>query len=375
MKQQKVLLGLSGGVDSAVAAMLLKKQGYEVIGAFMRCFSGKNILNGECSYLEDKKDAQRIAAKLNIEFIELDYEKEYKTQVLDEMFNAYEKGITPNPDSQCNVKIKFPFLWKEAKKLNCDYIATGHYIKKIIRNNTKLHLISNNKEKFSYQLKIPKDKSKDQTYFLYGLNQKDLEHTLFPIGDYTKSEVRKIAKTNNLHNWNKHGTRGLCFVGNIDLKQFLKQKIKNKPGKILSPEGKILGTHQGIQFYTIGERIKEEMEINKEYKNKIKSKLYIAEKNTRSNTLTIAPKNHKILFKKQFRIKKINYINERPKFPLNNVKVRIRHLGQLIPAQIIKTNNKIIIKLKNSIQGIANGQSAVIYTNSGIMLAGGEIDY
>ncbi len=372
MKNKKVLLGLSGGVDSAVAALLLKKQGYEVVGAFMRCFSEKSSIKGECSYLEDKKDAQKIAAQLNIQFIELNYEKEYQTQVLKEMFNAYKKGITPNPDAQCNVKIKFPFLWKEAKTHDCQFIATGHYAikypqQKEIADNFK------NKKDTRYYLKIPKDKSKDQTYFLYGLTQKDLEHTLFPIGNYKKSEVRKIAKANNLHNWDKKGTKGLCFVGNINLKQFLKQKINNNPGNVLSPEGKIIGRHQGIQFYTIGERIKEEIEINKEYKNKINSKLYIAEKNARSNALTIAPKNHPILFRKKFQIKKINYITETPKFPLKNIKVRIRHLGQLIPAQITKEKDKIICTLKRQIQGIAEGQSAVIYTNSGIMLGGGEI--
>ncbi len=353
-------MGLSGGVDSAVTAMLLKKQGYEVIGAFMRCFSEKSELNGECSYLEDKKDAQKIAAQLNIQFIELDYEKEYKTQVLDEMFYAYEKGITPNPDAQCNVKIKFPFLWKEAKKHDCQFIATGHYVQKINKNNQEF-------------LKIPKDKSKDQTYFLYGLTQQDLKHSLFPIGKYTKKQVRQIAKANNLFNWDKKGTKGLCFVGNINLKKLLKQKIKNKPGNIISHEGKIIGKHQGIQFYTIGERIKEEIELNKDFKNKVNSKLYVAEKNINSNTLTIAPKNHPILFKKQFQIRKINYLSETSKFSLNNINIRIRHLGQLINAKIEKKSNKTIVTLKQAIQGIAKGQSAVIYTKQGVMLGGGEI--
>ena len=400
--KQKVLLGLSGGVDSAVAALLLKKQGYEVIGAFMRCFSEKNKITKtlhlnrdfwdaqsarthfditkECTYLEDKKDAQRIAAQLNIKFIELDYEKEYKSQVLNKMFKAYVEGVTPNPDAQCNIKIKFPFLWKEAKKRECNFIATGHYAKKIKmqqirRNRTKLRPILKNQKEYLYYLKIPKDKNKDQTYFLYGLTQKDLEHTLFPIGDYTKSKVRHIAKKHKLHNWNKHGTRGLCFVGNIDFKHFLKQKIKNKPGKVLSADKKLIGTHQSLEFYTIGERIKDQdIQINKEYRNKVKSKLYVAKKDKKTNTIIVAPKKHPLLFKSQFQIININLINK-VNFPLNNIKVRIRHLGELIPAQITKNKNKIICTLKNPTQGIAEGQSAVIYTNQGTLLCGGEIRY
>lgn len=387
MKKQKVLLGLSGGVDSAVTALLLKKQGYEVIGAFMRCFSEeKNKLTNECSYLEDKKDAQRIAAQLNIPFIELNYEKEYKAQVLDEMFKAYERGITPNPDSQCNTKIKFPFLWKEAKKLKCDFIATGHYVKKISAQKRAKHVSYKLDAKKSlrpiarnnrYYFKIPKDKTKDQTYFLYGLKQEDLKHTLFPIGDYTKSEVRQIAKSNNLHNWNRQSTRGLCFIGNIDVKQFLKQRIKNKPGKIISPESQVVGKHQGIQFYTIGERIgnNENIQISNAYRNKTKAKLYIADKNRKTNTLTVAPENHNLLFKKQFQIKNINYITEKLKFPLKNIKVRIRHLGKLMQADITNQGNKLIVNLKHPTQGIAEGQSVVIYTNSRIMLSGGEIRY
>ena len=159
------------------------------------------------------------------------------------------------------------------------------------------------------------------------------------------------------------------------MKQFLKQKIKQNPGKILSPEDRIIGTHQGIQFFTIGERIGNETIISSAYRNQVKSKLYVASKNNKSNTLTIAPENHKLLFKSSFQIKNINYITNKIKFPLKNIKVRIRHLGQLIPAQIKKQSNRIIVNLKQAAQGIAEGQSAVIYTNSGIMLAGGEITY
>lgn len=357
--KQKVLLGLSGGVDSAVAAILLQKQGYEVMGAFMKCFSEeKSKITGECPWIEDRKSAQKIASKLRIKFITLNYEKEYTNYVIKPMFKGYARGLTPNPDSACNTVIKFPYLWKEAKKLNCQFVATGHYIKKI-------------KKQDKYYLKVPKDKSKDQSYFLYGLSQQDLEHTLFPIGDYTKSEVRQIAKKNNLQNWNRKGTRGLCFVGNIDLKSFLKQKIKNKSGIIKNPEGEIVGKHNGMMFYTIGERLgeNESIQINNQYRNQVKSKLYIASKNVKKNILVIAPKNHSILIRKEFKIKNLNLISGKPK--TKQILVRIRHLGQLNKAQI--NGNKIT--LNKPIEGIAEGQSAILYTKQGIMLGGGEIHY
>ncbi|MEK6915008.1 MAG: tRNA 2-thiouridine(34) synthase MnmA [Nanoarchaeota archaeon] len=353
--KQRVMLGLSGGVDSAVTAWLLKKQGYEVICAFLKCFSDSKI-KGQCSYLEDKKEAQKIASKLNLPLIELDYEKEYKNKVIKPMFKSYSKGITPNPDSLCNKTIKFPYLWKEATKNKCNFIATGHYITKLKNKNV-------------YTLKIPKDKNKDQSYFLYQLTQKDLSRTLFPIGDYTKSEVRRIARINNFQNWNKHGTRGLCFVGNIDMKSFLKQKIKNKQGIIRNPEGEIVGKHNGIMFYTIGERLREneDMEIDKDYRNKIKSKLYIAKKDIKKNELIVAPKNNPLLKIKEFRIKNINWISGKPKS--ENILVRIRHLGKLHKASM--KGNKI--HLNQPIEGIALGQSAVFYSKSRIMLGGGEI--
>jgi len=362
-KQKTVLIGLSGGVDSAVAALLLKNQGYKVIGAFIRSFSEtKNKLTNDCHWIEDKKDAQKIAAILNIPLITLNFEKEYKKQVIDPMFKSYAHGLTPNPDSLCNKTIKFPLLWKEAKKLNCDFIATGHYIKK-----------TKNKD-LSSSIKIPKDKNKDQSYFLYDLTQKDLTHTLFPIGkaNLTKKQVREIAQKNKFPNYNKPGTKGICFVGKINMKSFLQQKIKEKPGNLLNPEGKIIGKHRGIMFYTIGERVGERMgcDINKEYKNKIGKKLYIATKNIKNNTITIAPQDHQSLLKSQFYIIKTNFINNKPKFPLNNIKVRIRHLGDLIPAKITKKKTKLFCTLKKPIQGI----SVITYKGQEV-LGGGEIRF
>ncbi len=357
--KQKVLLGLSGGVDSAVAALILQKQGYEVIGAFMRCFSEKkNKITGECPWIEDRKSAQKVASILGIKFITLNYEKEYTNQVIKPMFRDYARGLTPNPDSACNTVVKFPYLRVEAKKHGCKFIATGHYIKKIQKQN-------------KVYLKVPKDKSKDQSYFLYGLTQEDLKHTLFPIGDYPKSEIRSIAKKNNLENWNRQGTRGLCFVGNINMKSFLKQKIKNKPGIIRNPNGEIIGKHDGMMFYTIGERLKEneKVTIDNKYRNEVKSKLYIASKEIKKNELIVAPKNHSILKRKDFIIKKLNLISGKPNS--NQILVRIRHLGELHKASL--NGNKII--LSKPIEGLAQGQSAVIYTKSKIMLGGGEISY
>ena len=243
MKKLKILVAMSGGVDSSVAALLMKKKGYEVIGAFMKNWSDtKDPITGECSWREDRRIALKIAAKLNIPFITLDFEKQYKKEVVDEMFKKYKKGITPNPDIDCNQKVKFPLLWKAAQKLKADYIVTGHYARiKKGRNGC--------------ELLRAKDESKDQSYFLYRLNQNDLKLSLFPIGDYTKKEIRKIAEKNNFHNFNRKSTVGICFIGKVNLKQFLQKKIKPKPGKILNPEGRQIGIHDGIYYYTIGQRI------------------------------------------------------------------------------------------------------------------------
>ncbi|MDP4039355.1 MAG: tRNA 2-thiouridine(34) synthase MnmA [Candidatus Pacearchaeota archaeon] len=359
----KVLVGLSGGVDSAVSALLLKQQGYEVIAAFMINFSEtKNKLTGECSYIEDKKDAQRIASILNIPLKILNFEKPYNKYVIKPMFKSYGEGLTPNPDSLCNKIIKFPLLWKEAKKMKCDFIATGHYIKKTKKRNY-------------YSLNIPKDKHKDQSYFLYTLTQEDLSHTLFPLSDLTKEEVRNIALKNKFPNYNKKSSKGICFVGKINMKSFLKQKLKQKFGKIKDTKGKVVGTHNGMQYYTIGERIREDegITINKEFRNEVKKKIYIADKNIKKNELIVAPEGSPELKKQNFQIINSQFITpiSKNKFPLD-CKIRIRHQGDLIPSKIIKLKNKLFCQLRNPIQGIAEGQSAVIYKNSRI-LGGGEI--
>lgn len=347
---------MSGGVDSSVATILLQKQGYKVIGAFFKLYSGtKNKLTGECSYLLDLKDARKIATKLNIKLIVLDYEDEYKNKVLNNMFNTYKKGLTPNPDLECNSIIKFPYLWKEAKKLKCNFIATGHYAR-IKRVNS------------SYQLLQGKDKHKDQSYFLSGLSQEDLSHTLFPMGNLTKEETRKIAKYNNLTNWNKHGTVGICFVGQIPMQQFLKQKIKEKPGNILLENKQIIGIHKGTEFYTIGQKVHENNTIElRKPKQLASNRLYIAQKI--KNNLIVVPENSSLLKKKEVKIKSLHLINPKDKIPIK-LKARIRHLGELNSGKLKKKTNHYSFIFNKPVKGIAPGQFLVLYNKDKVIGSG-----
>ena len=357
----KVLLAMSGGVDSSVAALLLKKQGYEVIGAFMVNWSDtKNKITGECAWREERRIAMKIAAKLKIKLITLNFEKLYKKEVVDVMFKNYQKGITPNPDIDCNQKIKFPLLINEAKKLGCDFVATGHYVR-----------IKNNKGK--YELLRAKDELKDQSYFLYRIKQNELKNILFPIGNYTKKEVREIANKNKFPNHNKKSTVGICFIGKINLKEFLKKRIKPKKGIILDPDGNKIGEHDGIYYYTIGQRIGQRFGIEVEKTEKIQKKWYVARKILKTNTIIAAPENHPLNYRKEIIIKNSHWINEKPKNN-SNVLSRIRQVGELLPSTLIYNKNKIKIILKKAITGVSQGQAIVLYQREKC-LGGGVIGF
>ena len=280
---KRVVVGLSGGVDSSVAAYLLKEQGYEVIGMFMKNWHDDTVtISDECPWLEDSNDAMLVAEKLGIPFQTIDLSKEYKTQIVDYMFAEYEQGRTPNPDILCNREIKFDVFMKAAMKLKADYVATGHYCRKgeIDINGTK-----------TYQLLAGKDQNKDQSYFLCQLKQEQLAKALFPIGELTKPEVREIAKTLDLVTAEKKDSQGLCFIGKVRLPDFLQQQLKPKVGSVVEimddatvytnvlagsqlgksdvsnllgqisapfhyqPEdGKKIGEHKGAHYFTIGQR-------------------------------------------------------------------------------------------------------------------------
>lgn len=349
---------MSGGVDSSVAAILLKKQGYEVIGIFLKLYSDtKNKLTGECAWVEERKMAQKVAAILNIPLYTLDFENEYKKNVIDPMFKSYALGKTPNPDMLCNAIIKFPLLWKAAQNYNANYIATGHYaiIKKV---------------KNEYTLLAGKDKEKDQSYFLADLSQKDLEHTLFPLGEYKKSDIRKYAKKNNLPNWNKQGTRGICFVGKTDMSQFLRQRIKENKGKIIDPAGNTIGIHQGSAYFTIGQRINATNTINmKKPKESATSRWYVAAK--MKNTIIGAPEGHPLLKRRKISIQSLHLINKKQKIP-KTLKARIRHRGELHLGTLEKKKNKYEFIFKKPVDAIAEGQYIVLY-NKEQVIGTGEI--
>jgi tRNA-specific 2-thiouridylase len=363
MNKKTVLLALSGGVDSAVSALLLKKQGYQVIGLFMQTFRDETSSKNPCkskSSMTDEKMAELIAKKLKMKFISRNYKKDYYNQVIVPMIGDYKKGLTPNPDIVCNKLIKFPYLLKEAEKIGADYIATGHYAQ-----------IKKAKNK-SYQLLAGKDKTKDQSYFLYELTQQELSKLIFTIGEITKEQVRKIAEKHNFPNWNKPGTTGICFLGRTSgIKPFLETKIKPNKGKILSPEGKILGTHQGTAYYTIGQRIEEHLglKINKP-KEFAQKRYYIAEKR-KGNILIAAPEKHPSLLKKKVIIKSLHLINPSEIIP-RSLKARIRHLGQFHEGKLTKTKGNYAFTFKKPIEALAKGQSIVLY-NKNQVIGGGEI--
>jgi tRNA-specific 2-thiouridylase len=372
MKKQKpkILLAMSGGVDSSVAALLLKKQGYEVIGAFMKNWSDtKDPLTGRCAWRTERKMALKIASRLNIPLITLDFERQYKKEVINKMFEKYKKGITPNPDIDCNQKIKFPLLLKEAQKRNINLIATGHYAR--VRKN----------KKNLYELLRGKDESKDQSYFLYKITQQELSHCLFPIGEYSKQQIRDIAQQNNFPNYNKKGTVGICFVGKVNLKKFLQKKIKPKKGKILNPQGEIIGEHDGIYYYTIGQRLgpRYGFEIDRGNNKTKPSKWYVAKKNAKTNIIIAAPENHPLNLRKEIIIKNLHLISEKENtFKNKSTKVfsRIRHVGELLPSKLYynKKTKQFQIILNKAITGVSEGQAIVLYQKEKV-LGGGEINF
>jgi tRNA-uridine 2-sulfurtransferase len=250
MAKPRVLLGMSGGVDSSVSAVLLLQQGYEVIGGFMKNWSPSNeseralgdVPADECSWRTERRDAMRVAAQLGIEFHTFDFEDEYRKLVYEYMIAEYKAGRTPNPDVLCNKYMKFDLFMREANKLGCDFVATGHYARVTRDDNGLAHLLAG------------VDQNKDQSYFLCQLTQSQLQRVLFPIGELEKSAVREIARNHELIVADKKDSQGICFVGKVDMQDFLEARIEPHEGDIVTTAGEVIGQHRGFEFYTIGQR-------------------------------------------------------------------------------------------------------------------------
>ncbi len=338
----KVFVGMSGGVDSSVAALLLKKKGYDVTGVFIRSYN----LDG-CAE-RDAEDARRTAEHLDIPFYVFDFEKEYKESVVDYMVLTYQNGLTPNPDVMCNKEIKFGLFLKKSLEMGADYVATGHYV---IKKDNRLF--------------AAKDKNKDQSYFLWTLTADQIAHSLFPIGGFLKSKVRRIAKRAGLPTADKKDSQGICFLGDVDLADFLKKYIPEKPGDIVNLEGEIVGRHEGIFFYTIGQR---HLGTNLKIKGADKKPYYVVSKNVKTNTLVIAEgDDNPVLTKKELDLENINLIGGKIKG--NRVRARVRYRQPLSEASLII--HRLVFKEPQKF--VAPGQSAVFYSKKGELLGGGVI--
>lgn len=391
---KRVVVGLSGGVDSSVAAYLLKEQGYEVIGLFMKNWHDEGVtISKECPWLDDSNDAMLVADKLGIPFQTVDLSAEYKERIVDYMFNEYERGRTPNPDVLCNREIKFDVFMKIALSLGADYVATGHYCRK---GETKVD------GKTSFQLLAGKDKNKDQSYFLCQLSQEQLAKTLFPIGELQKSEVRKIAAEQDLVTAEKKDSQGLCFIGKVRLPEFLQQKLQPKEGDIVEipaseekfkseakdfqnkleelkfmsrkysyqpSEGKKVGRHQGAHYFTKGQRKGLAVGGTPE-------PLFVIETDVKENVIyTGQGKDHPGIYRRGLFISpdEIHWVRPDLKLEADEempVKARIRYRQELQEARLYQTEHGLYIIFDKAQPSITEGQFVAWYREDELIGSG-----
>ncbi len=385
---KRVVVGLSGGVDSSVAAYLLQKEGYEVIGMFMKNWHDESVtISDECPWIDDSNDALMVADSLGIPFQVIDLSKEYKERIVNYMFNEYKKGRTPNPDVLCNREIKFDVFLKAALDLGADYVATGHYCQKEMNENQEWELLSG------------KDPSKDQSYFLCQITQEQLSKALFPIGGLLKSEVRKIASEINLVTADKKDSQGLCFVGKIKLPEFLQQKLDAKNGPVIEipgdmlqykkynnidngdleslclpfaynkNDGKQVSQHSGAHFYTIGQR--KGLHIG----GRPLPSFVIATDTVNNIVYSGQTDEHPGLNRIALKIeeKTLNWISQKTNKETEQYEFRIRYRQPLQKGKLIRENNATYVLFDQKQKGISPGQFVAWY-KGGILLGSGVIE-
>ena len=355
--RKKIVIGMSGGVDSAVSALLLKQQGYDVIGLFMNNWEEKDE-NGVCSATEDYEDVKRVCNKIGIPYYSVNFAKEYMDRVFSIFLSEYKKGRTPNPDVLCNREIKFgPFL-EYANLLGADYIATGHYCK------------LEEKDGYFY-LKKARDKSKDQSYFLNQLNQNQLSRVIFPLADILKTEVRKIALQYKLDNAKKKDSTGVCFIGERNFKKFLQQYIPAKKGEIVDTSGRVVGQHDGVLYYTLGQR--KGLNIGG-LSGGNGERWFVLEKDVINNRLIVSQGEDDKLFSSSLDAKEFNWIPFIPKDKSFKcfAKFRYRQPDQEVKVEILDDIVKVIFLDKQ--RAVTPGQYVVLYDENENCLGGGVID-
>ncbi|MBF1034733.1 MAG: tRNA 2-thiouridine(34) synthase MnmA [Candidatus Nanosynbacter sp.] len=351
VKPKTVFVGMSGGVDSSVTAVLLKNAGYHVVGVYMKNWS-KDLPGMKCPWAEDLADAKRVATKLDIDFRIFDFETEYHAKVVDYMIEEFRKGNTPNPDVMCNQEIKFKLFYDIAMSQGADFIATGHYAVSEDGN-----------------LKLAIDTNKDQTYFLYRISDEAIAHTLFPLGKMLKPEVKQLAAKFGLDNAYKKESMGVCFVGEVGIKDFLQEYIEVVPGQIIDRDtGEVLGTHEGAVFYTIGQRHGLNLGGGLPYyvvgKDMSKNLVYVSKNLNHLNLWT------KTLKLKDVMIRQIHQESGDVQPNLSNLTCRVRHRAPLISCGFNAETNEVV--LIEEIKHPAAGQSVVFYAGD-ICIGGGII--
>ncbi|HVM76606.1 MAG TPA: tRNA-specific 2-thiouridylase [Candidatus Paceibacterota bacterium] len=412
-RKKTVFVGMSGGVDSSVTAWLLKNRDYDVVGVFMRCYN----IDG-CAE-RDAEDARRVAGQIGIPFYVWDFEQEYKDRVVKYMVDGYRAGVTPNPDVMCNREIKFGLFLEKALEAGADFVATGHYVRlfKVAKAEPSqkrdvaaaalapaatscLADVAQiapapgaESAPQTFALFAADDASKDQSYFLWTLTQEQLQHCIFPIGDYKKPEVREIARKAGLATAEKKDSQGICFLGDVSIADFLKQYIPEKRGALVTTAGEAVGEHYGAEFYTIGQR-----HINADFKfpksgARERKPFYVASKDTTSNTVVLAEGDENdALYRDAVRLTQVNFVGS--DFAILNeasanahaetqtqaqaqgvpVMARVRYRQPLTPAVLTRSDDgSYALRFEKPQKFVAEGQSAVFYSKDGEMLGGGVI--